>query len=506
MSETHTDTLTLRGSAVPKTRRFLVIVCRGEDELHRDEINPNAERDRNRFINRVLQTVYPDQGADDWPEAIRADLHQQLLGIARVPPGCAEPAAPPQPLEDVREKRLAEMPRDVVRAARALLDSPNLVDRVSRDIEVMGVAGERELALTLYLIGVSVQLPHPLSAIIKGASSSGKSHTIRRVGELFPEEVVMWASSLTTNALYYMPAGSLHHRLVIAGERSRVEDDERAEATRALRDMISDGEINKHATVKTAGELKTVHLRQQGPIAYIEATTLSDVFDEDANRCLLLQTDERHEQTARILAATARAAAGQIPPDAESVRQVHHAIQRMLPRCEVVIPFAEQIARHFKADQVEARRNFPHLLRLVEASCLLHFRQRTRDERERLVATPDDYRLAARLARGPLYSAAGGVSNAARCFLDRIDGHFSTAEVTTAQAEAGEKAKPRTVYGWMKELNKAGLVEPTEPHRGRVPAKWRLTGRSPEDAAGVVPPVELIFPAPDGADMHTSGK
>jgi hypothetical protein len=91
----------------------------------------------------------------------------------------------------------------------------------------------------------------------------------------------------------------------VAGERSRLEDDDTAEATRALREMLSEGRLSKLLPIKADGQLQTVLVEQDGPIAYIETTTLTKLFNEDANRCILLSSDERPEQTRRILSTLA---------------------------------------------------------------------------------------------------------------------------------------------------------------------------------------------------------
>ena len=67
-------------------------------------------------------------------------------------------------------------------------------------------------------------------------------------------------------------------------------------------------------------------------------------------------------QTRLVLGATAQAAAGQYPREVERVRAKHHAIQRIIPRLDVVIPYAEVVAEHYPEDRVESRREFRHLL------------------------------------------------------------------------------------------------------------------------------------------------
>src|SRR5262249_44373755 len=150
-------------------------------------------------------------------------------------------------------------------------------------------------------------------------------------------------------------------------------------------------------------------------------TTRGNVFNEDANRCLLLNTDESEDQTRRILVATAAAAAGENRADVDRLIARHHGLQRMIPRVGVVIPFAKAVATHYPPGRLESRRDFRHLLQPVRAVALLHFRQRDRDPSSgAVVATVEDYRAAEMLARGPLAVAASGVSEGARQFLGKL--------------------------------------------------------------------------------------
>jgi hypothetical protein len=482
--------------AACKPGRFTVVAINGVGQLHLDTIDLKSAASRKRFVRDTLRAAFKGT-PEDWPEDVREHLERQLLAFASVTPKPAEPSATPSHhpvIEDPRIAELARMQNDIRTEAEALLGDPKLAELVGRDIEKCGVAGEKKLVMTEYLIGVSAQLPEPLSAIIKGQSSAGKSYTIRRVGEMFPPEVVLWANSITTNALYYMPPGSLMHRYVIGGERSRAQDDDTAERTRALRDLMSDGVLDKWVTLNVEGELKSVHLHQKGPIAFVQTTTLNEIFAEDENRCLQLRADESEQQTRKILDASARAAAGVPSFDATRVREVHHAIQRMIPRVDVVIPFAPALSEAFSCLRVEARREFPHLLRLVKASALLHFRQRDRDTNGNVIAERGDYSLASKLADAPLRFAHGGLSDAAWRFFDRLRARSTALTFTTDEAREGETVKKRTVYSWMEELLEARLIEQTEPHRGKVPARWQLTGRDPDEITRVVPRVSEVFP------------
>src|SRR5262249_7064077 len=158
---------------------------------------------------------------------------------------------------------------------------------------------------------------------------------------------------ITPQALFHMRPGSLAHRFVAAGERSRAEDDERAEATRALREMLSSRRLTKLMPVKVDGQIETLPIEQEGPLAHVRSTTLAKVFDEDANRCLMLHTDEQPEQTRRVIRSLAVAYGGGVAGGAaERVVLRHHALQRLLRPVPVVVPYAQRLGELFAGDRV----------------------------------------------------------------------------------------------------------------------------------------------------------
>src|SRR5581483_6037650 len=100
--------------------------------------------------------------------------------------------------------------------------------------------------------------------------------------------------------------------------------------------------------------------------------------------------------------------------DSDRTRSIHHAIQRLLPRVNARVPFADRIAERFECGRVEVRRAFPQLLALIQASTLLHHRQRSTGADGELLATATDYQIARRLiSRSFALSLGGGVSDSA---------------------------------------------------------------------------------------------
>lgn len=404
-----------------------------------------------------------------------AAVEQELLRIgAELSAQSAK--ADEQVVQPDSQELLQKMPEHVRNDARAMLESPDLFGRCYQDISALGVAGEGELVAAIYLVGVSRLLPKPLSVIVQAPSSTGKSYTVEKTTSPFPPETVIHATSLTANALYYMDAGSLRNKLVVAGERSRRQDDDTAEVTRALREMQSAGRLTKAVPQKIDGKIKTDLIEQEGPIAYIETTTLSEIFDEDLNRCLLLHADEREQQTRNVVTRLAKGYSGAIRPNTEAIIQRHHALQRMLQQRPVSVPFAEQLADRFPTERVEARRAFPHLMGMIQACALLHQFQRQLDGDGQIVASVADYEMARHLCRGPLARLLGDkINDSTLHYHERLAKWAVGADsFTTTEAYKKDRTSDRAVRDWLKELTKAGAVEQLTEGKGNRPATWKL--------------------------------
>jgi hypothetical protein len=478
--------LTIECNAVGRNGTAAVVVRLGGEALAVESVNLTKPKARAGFADAVCSGR---PGIDR--QAVESKLLQLAADLATKPDAPANPAT-----EKTDAATLLEKMPDCVRAeARTLLESPNLMQRVVEDIGALGVAGEKELAATVYLIGTSRLLASPLAAIVQGPTSSGKSYVVKHAAKLFPPETIITAIQLTPQALFYMQPGGLVHRFVVTGERSRLENDDTAETTRALREMLSEGRLSKLVTIKKDGHPETVLVERDGPIAYIETTTLTRIFNEDANRCILLTSDETPEQTRRVLSTLAGVYARGAAVDRQRIIDRHHALQRTLQPFAVLVPYAERLADAMGNYRVEARRAYPQVVSMIQASALLHQRQRQIDADGRLLAAADDYQLARHLLGLPMARQLGGrISDPATRFLQRLREWFGAAEsFTTPEAKRKESRSKSSVYGWLAELHDAGMVEKVEGQRGSRAAQWRLSSNAPDpDAAAVLPPVENV--------------
>lgn len=356
----------------------------------------------------------------------------------------------------------------------------NLAEFIIQHIEHLGLVGEPELALCLYVVNTSRLLNKPLAAIVMGTSSSGKSFSISTVSKLFPDEAILQAHRLTPAALNYMPTGSLIHRAVIAGERSRKQDDDVAETTRSLREMLSDGVLRLMSPSRDpkTGQIKTSHISQPGPISYIESTTLglNSIFAEDRTRLLIFCANESADQSKRIIERLAKDAKARRPQSqTESIIALHHTVQRLLKPHTVTIPFADRLIDCIPAERVEVRRVFRQLLSLIEAVTLLHQYQRQKDDNGNLIAQIEDYNIVKKYMTEPLSRSLGtSLTAGAQSLKEAIEEKFELDDNFTAGELKETTGLGSVVYDRLHELRAAGIVEIVERAVGSNPAKYRI--------------------------------
>jgi hypothetical protein len=479
----------------------VTVLDEGGNVVAQDRADMESMEERGKMVKRLCRRLklgarrraIADKIDAKWNETVTRLRNEHLEREAAAAAASPEASGPEGP--DAEEQRqLAATPEDVRAEAEEYLRSGDLMKRVAADLEAVGVAGEKKLGVLTYLVGTSRKLrrpSRPLALRLKGASASGKSHIIELACGLLPRESIVQATSMTPQCLYYMEPGALRHKLIQAGERSRLQDDEAAEATRALREMISAGRLSKLVTVKLGNEQKSVLIEQEGPIAFMESTTLNHIFDEDVNRFIEVFTDEQEQQTRAIITRIAFDHAG-LGVDTDRIVRLHQTAQRLLSRQAVVVPYAPRLGGLFPSKSVEARRGFGHLMNLIEAITLLHQWQRELDARGRLVATAADYKIARCLLAEPMARLLGGsIPQSAIRFEQRLREWFQDKPFNTKEAQRKEQASRRSVYDWLSLLHDIGHLQLVEESKGRKPAVWQLEAAR---AAGEVPEV---LPAED---------
>jgi hypothetical protein len=129
---------------------------------------------------------------------------------------------------------------------------------------------------------------------------------------------------------------------------------------------------------------------------------------------------------------------------------------------------------------------------MITSSVLLHQYQRDQDGDGGLIAAVDDYAVAYELMLGPLGRLLGtGLTPAAKRFFRRLKKRAKTGQFTSTDARRKEMVSKPAVWGWLRELTEAGLLQVIERGYGNSPSSYRIVhGREPKDDS-------FLLPSPD---------
>jgi hypothetical protein len=353
-------------------------------------------------IEKVYVVIEPDHGGETLREkltgceAIRERLHLVELAEHKDPSAlhladpdgfkerfevCLEDAKPWIELERAEAEATS---REAWERCQDLAQEPNILERFAAELARSGVAGESRIAKLLYLAVISRFLERPVSIAVKGPSSGGKSYTVARVLDFFPESAYWARSGMSDRTLAYSEE-PMRHRILVLYEAAGMSSEF---ATYLIRSLLSEGHIKYETIIKTSEGLKPKLIEREGPTGLIVTTTAVKLHPENETRLLSLTVTDTQEQTRAVMAALAEEA-GEATPDLAT----WHALQVWLESAEhrVWIPYARKLAELIPPVAVRLRRDFGAVLNLIRAHALLHQASRQRDAEGRIVATIEDY-------------------------------------------------------------------------------------------------------------------
>jgi hypothetical protein len=265
----------------------------------------------------------------------------------------------------------------------ALASERHLLELVSAELAISGVAGETRLVQLLYLVVTSRLLERPCSVAVKGPSAGGKSFVVEQVLGLFPPAAYYALSAMSERALVY-DREPLAHRMLVLYEAAGISGDI---ASYLMRSLLSEGRISYVTVVKTKNGLEHRRITREGPTGLITTTTAVSLHPENETRILSLTVTDSPAQTRAIMLAHA------IRTRFDRDHQAWHDLQTWLAATaiDVVVPYAAALAEAIPPVAVRLRRDFPTLITLIRAHALLHQLHRDRDQEGAILANFEDY-------------------------------------------------------------------------------------------------------------------
>jgi len=331
-------------------------------------------------------------------------------------------------LESYRQRRLEAMkpkapqlyqmtPREK-EATIKYLKNPMLMINTAKAIKQSGIVGEEKNAMIGYIVYLSRKQKKSLHVMYLGASGSGKTHVQEGLASLTPEEDKIEATGLSDQALYY-------EGMKLKGKILFIEDIEGAENIMyIIRELQSKGKIVKRVAWRdNKGNTQTIEVVAEGPVVISSCTTQEKVYEDNANRCILLYIDQSKEQDKRVMDYIKNKSTGQVKEiEQDEIRKQIQNAQRVLKPIKVYNPYANLI--DLPSEVFKPRRSLPLLLGFIETVTFYHQHQRevkTDNQGQRYIeSTYEDIQVSFDLLKDVLFSKSDELTKAAREFLEML--------------------------------------------------------------------------------------
>jgi DNA primase catalytic core len=385
-----------------------------------------------------------------------------------------------QKVESLKEQRPQErkLTEERVKKAIEYLSHESLMERTNADIGRTGMIGEENNRLLMYLVFTSRLREQPLHIISLGASGTGKTYLQEKVSELIPEHHKLEITILSENAFYYFGQKELKNKLVL------IEDMDGAEnVLYPLRELQSKKRISKTIPIKDSkGNLKTITLKVEGPICLAGTTTKEKLYEDNANRSLLIYLDNSNEHKEHIMDYQRKLSAGKVATKQElQLIEFFKDMQTVLKPVKVRNPFAEYLV--IPEHVFKPLRTNSHYLAFIETITFYHQYQRElktdKATGENYIETTlEDIEWANKLLKDVLLAKADELPKAIRQFFESLKSWMQTANKNsfyTKEVRDVFRMHPSKVKRYVVELLRYGFIKVVGGNRYKNGLEYEIT-------------------------------
>ncbi len=353
----------------------------------------------------------------------------------------------------------------------AFLKSENLLQKTNDLIGKTGMVGEADNRLLMYLVFTSRLREQPLHIISLGASGTGKTYLQEKISELIPQEHKLEITALSENALYYFDRTELKNKLVLIEDLDGAQDDK---ILYAIRELMSKKRISKTIPIKDAkGNLKTVTLQVEGPICLAGTTTKERIYEDNANRSLLIYLDNSKAHKHQIMEYQQNLSAGTINKHKEEeIKTFLQDVQLLLEKVKVRNPYATKL--NIPDTVFKPLRTNTHYLSFIETVTFYHQYQRERKQDEQgnyyIETTLEDIEEANKLLKDVLLAKSDELTKACRDFLELLKNYViknNKQSFYSKEIREVYRFAPTTLNRHLLELNRYGYLKIIGGNRAR---------------------------------------
>jgi hypothetical protein len=348
-----------------------------------------------------------------------------------------------------------EMEEEEELTAKAYLQSADLIPNLQRDLQQIGILGEDDNALTLFLSMASHKAETPFSVLCLAKSGIGKSYLLQKLSACMPRNSYTLHTQISENALYYFDSGQ------IDGKALFIEDLEWTNSMLApLATLQTQGRLTKtRATKDKDGMIHSTTFEVAGKLCLIACAYFDKNYDQLSLPFLCLHLNHSPAQDICIMEYQKKCKAGLINQSeiAATQRRLQCVIASLKP-ATVINPFAPLI--DLPKDLPHPRKTLLLLLNFIETITFFNQYQRETaadtDTGEVLIKThPADIELAFNLLKTSLFRRADELSTNARGFYNWLCGFLAkanTAQFSALDIRKAKRLNPRTLNRYLQEL------------------------------------------------------
>jgi hypothetical protein len=238
-----------------------------------------------------------------------------------------------------REKAF-EMSEEEEKAAKAYLANKDLIPNLQKDLAQIGILGEEENALTLFLTMASHASDNPFSVLCLANCGIGKSYLLQKLSACMPRNSYTFHTQISDNALYYFDSRQ------IDGKALFIEDLEWTnEMLTPLATLQTHGKLIKtRATKDKDGMLHSTTFEVAGKLCLIACAYSEKNYEQLSLPFLCLHLDHSHTQDINIMEYQKKCKAGLINQSdiAATQRRLQCVIASLKP-ANIINPFATLI-------------------------------------------------------------------------------------------------------------------------------------------------------------------
>jgi len=374
--------------------------------------------------------------------------------------------------------KVFEMSEEEEQAAKKYLSHKNLIVNLQKDLQSIGILGEEENALILFLAMASHKSENPFSVLCPAKSGIGKSYLLQKLSECMPKNTFSFHTHISENALYYFDSKQ------IDGKTLFIEDLEWTnQMLIPLATLQTQGRLIKtRATKDKDGMLHSTTFEVKAKLCLIACAYSEKNYEQLSLPFLCLHLNHSQTQDINVMEYQKKCRAGLISQsDIADVQRRLKCVIASLKPANIINPFAPLI--NLPDDVPHPRKTLLLLLNFIDT--ITYFRQYQRETTadtktgEIIAIThPDDIELAFNLLKNSLFRRADELSTAARGFytwLQKFLKEAQTNQFTALDVRKAKRIHPRTLNRYLQELCLFHYIQITGGNKYREGYRYKTT-------------------------------